>query len=72
LGVFGEDDPLIPAHTVSALKAELGVHGEVVTLPHLGHDLWPDNPTAPQIQSGVLALRHIVRFLHTHLAERRP
>jgi carboxymethylenebutenolidase len=71
MALFGAQDPLIPAEAVEALRTDLGTHGEVIRLPALGHDLWPDDPTGPQAEQSLIALRHIAHFLHQHLDDGR-
>jgi carboxymethylenebutenolidase len=67
LALFGALDPLIPSNIIDALRTELGVPHSVISLPGLGHNLWPENPTPLQEESSQLALRHVAHFFHTTL-----
>lgn len=67
LALFGAQDNLIPSAAIDTLRLELEDPQAVITLPNLGHDLWPDNPTPAQGESAQVALRHIAHFFHTTL-----
>lgn len=68
LALFGAQDPLIPPPVIDTFRLELGDPHAVITLPQLGHDLWPDNPTPAQSESSQMALRHIANFFHNTLS----
>ncbi len=72
LGLFGEEDALIPLADVEALRAVLARTGkpfEIVTYPGAGHAFFNDTrPDAFRPAAAADAWGRAVRFLRTHLA----
>jgi len=72
LGLYGEDDPLVPAADLAALRAILEREGktfEILTYPGAGHAFYNDTrPEAYRPAAAADAFGRAVAFLRRHLA----
>jgi carboxymethylenebutenolidase len=72
LGLFGDEDGLIPVADVEELRAILAAHGktfEIVRYPGAGHAFFNDTrPAAYRPDAAADGFRRAVAFLRTHLA----
>jgi len=72
LGLYGEDDPLVPAADLAALRAILEREGktfEILTYPGAGHAFYNDTrPEAYRPAAAADAFERAVAFLRRHLA----
>jgi carboxymethylenebutenolidase len=74
LAIYGSADPLIPQTMIERLRGELRLSAlrdqhQVVTLEGAGHELFPEEPTDAEHETGARAVAQAVAFLNAHLRQ---